>query len=410
MHRKPNRRGQWAAIFAILASALGVIGFGGAFAAAHAATTPLQVKLGTQVAGDGSSAVFNANGDIVLTVGTGTSTTGAWADITSAKGAALPTTEPSFKTDHYAAGSPRFVIELSNGHSLWGYPGLTLSGKTGPDAAGMAWAVNNGNTYTDYATAVTGATNGASGVTVTDAFIVADGDQAPGTADTVTDLQYNGQVLGGGVVTLTQPSDVSDVLGTAIVSVKLVATSTVSNPVITYAASGLPTGLTLKGDTISGTPTSTGTSLVTVTATDAYGDHASQSFKVDVTATAPTTTAPYVYGGSVVTVNNNRATVTWSDGGTWPNKSQCVEVWISGYGFGAWNPADPTNPGTSHVGFTCNNGNQAANLGYLSGLARNHTYALRIVPATGVYGNNHPIPGANVGYVDVFTSNLTLAS
>lgn len=120
---------------------------------------------------------------------------------------------------------------------------------------------------------------------------------------------------------------------------------------------------------------------------------------------APAVT-PYVYGGNVVTVNNNRATVGWSNGGDWPNKSQCVEVWISGYGFGAWNQMDPTNPGTSHVGFTCNNGDQTKNLGYLSGLAAGHTYALRIVPATGSYGagNNKPIPGANVGYVDVFTT------
>lgn len=120
----------------------------------------------------------------------------------------------------------------------------------------------------------------------------------------------------------------------------------------------------------------------------------------------PPAVTPYVYGGHVVTVNNNRATVAWSDGGDWPSKNQCVEVWISGYGFGQWNQADPTNPGTSHVGFTCNNGDQAANLGYLSGLAAGHTYALRIVPATGSYGpgNNHPIPGAHVGYVDVFTT------
>jgi hypothetical protein len=29
---------------------------------------------------------------------------------------------PSFTTDNYSAGSPRFYITLSDGKSLWGYP------------------------------------------------------------------------------------------------------------------------------------------------------------------------------------------------------------------------------------------------------------------------------------------------
>lgn len=115
---------------------------------------------------------------------------------------------------------------------------------------------------------------------------------------------------------------------------------------------------------------------------------------------------PYVYGGQVVNVNNNRATVTWHESARgWPDStSKCEEVWISGYGFGAWDPANPTDPGTSHVGFTCDHSGTDTNYGYLKGLAAGHTYALRIVPATGVYGSNHPIPGAHVAYVDVFTT------
>lgn len=115
---------------------------------------------------------------------------------------------------------------------------------------------------------------------------------------------------------------------------------------------------------------------------------------------------PYVYNGGVVSVTYNTGVVSWNESQMgWPDsKNKCEEVWISGYGFGAWNPADPTNPGTAHVGFTCEHDGSNYNQGYLRGLAKGHTYALRIVPATGVYGNNKPIPGAHVAYVDVFTT------
>ncbi len=106
-----------------------------------------------------------------------------------AQDAAAPGIEPSFTTDNYAAGSPRWVIELSNGKSLWGYPpNAHLNG------TGFGWTVDNGNTYTSYAAAVSAA---GAGATVTSAFIVADGDQAAGTHDTLTNVQYGGQILSG---------------------------------------------------------------------------------------------------------------------------------------------------------------------------------------------------------------------
>lgn len=97
---------------------------------------------------------------------------------------------------------------------------------------------------------------------------------------------------------------------------------------------------------------------------------------------------PFVYHGHVITVNNNSATVGWSDSAHgWPTASHCVEVQEFGYGF--------TKNGSPHVGFTCDHGNPAADVGYLRGLAAGHTYALRIQPATGTYGDNHPIPGTD---------------
>jgi hypothetical protein len=75
------------------------------------------------------------------------------------------------------------VIDLGNGHSLIGYP--APSGLNGSD---MAWAVDNGNTYTDYETAYHNAL--AYETTVKDAYVVEDADQTPGTADTITAFTY----------------------------------------------------------------------------------------------------------------------------------------------------------------------------------------------------------------------------
>jgi len=125
---------------------------------------------------------------------------------------------------------------------------------------------------------------------------------------------------------------------------------------------------------------------------------------------APPAPVPYVYGGHDVSVSYNSAVVGWNESvAGWPDsKNKCEEVWISGPGFGAWNPNNPTDPGSAHVGFTCDHSGTNTNLGYLRGLKKGgYLYALRVVPAVGTYGagNNHPIPGAKVGYVDVFTAS-----
>jgi hypothetical protein len=104
---------------------------------------------------------------------------------------------------------------------------------------------------------------------------------------------------------------------------------------------------------------------------------------------------PFVFGGHVITVNNNDATVGWSTSAAgWPNPaSKCVEVREFGYGF--------TVNGSPHVGFTC------AKVGYLSGMAAGHTYFLQVVPAVGTYASHHQIPGTDVhGGIDVVTTRV----
>ena len=162
---------------------------------ASAATSPAPVLATLSACGTGSSAVWSG-GNAVLTVGQGAAgTCGAPANATynpayaqevlQVKGGVVPATEPKFTTSNYASGSPRIVIDLGNGHSLFGYPGT--SGLNGTD---MAWAVDNGNTYTSYSTAYHKAL--AYETTVKDAYIVEDADQTPGTADTITAFTYGG--------------------------------------------------------------------------------------------------------------------------------------------------------------------------------------------------------------------------
>jgi ricin-type beta-trefoil lectin protein len=165
--------------------AAGAIVAGGTIPAlATTATTPLTVTL--KASADGAFASW-INGVLVLKPGSQTSSTYAEMDVNNPP-SAVPTSEPTFTTDYYTAGSPRWVIELNNGKSLVGYPA-----KSGLNGSDMAWGVGNGAPYTDYQTAYTNA--GASSTTVKDAFIVADGDQAEDVNDTLTGITYNGQTI-----------------------------------------------------------------------------------------------------------------------------------------------------------------------------------------------------------------------
>lgn len=117
---------------------------------------------------------------------------------------------------------------------------------------------------------------------------------------------------------------------------------------------------------------------------------------------APVNHAPYVYNGHRLTVSAHSATVGWSDSQFgWPAVTNgvlgnhCVMVFI--YGFDK--PA-----GQAHIGFTCDNGNPAGNVGYLRNLAAGHSVALFVQPAEGTYMNHHVIPGTSPkAHIEVVT-------
>ena len=153
-------------------------------AAAASATPP--PKLSFSSSSDGASAGWSRGNKspIQLTLG---SSSGSFAEITFERVAGTTVSslsEPSFTTDKYAAGSPRFYITLSDNHTLWGYP--SNAGLNGSD---MAWAIDNGNTYMSWASIQASSEGGA---TVTGAYVIADADQTAGTVDSITGLTFDG--------------------------------------------------------------------------------------------------------------------------------------------------------------------------------------------------------------------------
>jgi hypothetical protein len=83
----------------------------------------------------------------------------------------------------------------------------------------------------------------------------------------------------GNTVTVTNPGSQTGAVGTPITSVQIHATDSASNQTLTYAATGLPPGLSISSSgLISGTPTSGGNFTVNVSATDTTGAVGAASF------------------------------------------------------------------------------------------------------------------------------------
>jgi serine protease len=92
-------------------------------------------------------------------------------------------------------------------------------------------------------------------------------------------------------VTVTNPGSQTGTAGTAT-SLQIQASDSASGTPLTYSATGLPAGLGINSSSglISGTPTTPGTSNVTVTATDNTGAHGSASFSWAINPSGNTVT------------------------------------------------------------------------------------------------------------------------
>ena len=121
-------------------------------------------------------------------------------------------------------------------------------------------------------------TAGTSSVTVT----ARDGTGASGSATFTLDHHRRHRET----VTVTNPGSQHGTVGTAV-SLQISASDSAAGQTLTFTATGLPAGLTISSSgLISGTPTTAGTSSVTVTARDGTGASGSATFSWTITAAA----------------------------------------------------------------------------------------------------------------------------
>jgi hypothetical protein len=101
----------------------------------------------------------------------------------------------------------------------------------------------------------------------------------------------------GNTVTVTNPGSQTTTVGTAV-SLQVHASDSASGQTLTFSASGLPAGLSISSSSglISGTPTTAGTSSVTVTAKDTTGASGSASFTWTVSSSSGSCTAKQLLG------------------------------------------------------------------------------------------------------------------
>ena len=152
----------------------------------------------------------------------------------------------------------------------------------------------------------------------------------------------SGGTGGGGAVSVTNPGARTATVGTAT-SLQLAAGDTAGGS-LGWSATGLPAGLSLNAATglISGTPTTAGSSAVTVTATDSTGPSGSASFTWNVTTSGGGggCTATQLLGNPGFETGSAAPwTETHPSGGSLvshttaePARTGSYDAWLDGYG------------------------------------------------------------------------------
>ncbi|WP_232246753.1 putative Ig domain-containing protein [Kitasatospora mediocidica] len=147
-----------------------------------------------------------------------------------------------------------------------------------------------------------------------------------------------GSTAPGNGVTVSNPGKQIATVGTAA-SLQITAVDSTPGQTVSYRASGLPAGLAISATgLISGTPTTAGTSNVTVTATDRAGTTGTAAFTWTVSSATSQCTAGQLLGDqgfengansapwkSTPGVLNNQMTAQPSHSGSW-------DAWLDGYG------------------------------------------------------------------------------
>jgi hypothetical protein len=309
----------------------------------------------------GSSTVVGAVGSPI-----GGSHAIAFSD--TATGLTGPITWTSVETNF-----PGFSFSLSSGV-------LTITAPT------VVSSLNPSALPTITATATDGTAVARDTLTVTAGTVIVGGANA-GKVDTLT--------IGQSVDTVTLHGATDNSAGT-------VDFTTTPGGVGTTLGNG-PSGTQLAAGILSSTNAVPGTyHNVTVTAKDSGGATAVDTFSLLVKGFPVRPTVAHLSQGHVISVSNNDATIGWTykDYGT---LKECATTQTFGFGF--------SDSGSPHIGFTCFNATKAQDLpsgdvGYWSGLAANHNYDIKLIPAErdAVTGVITDIPGAPVGWIHILTT------
>jgi hypothetical protein len=234
------------------------------------------------------------------------------------------------------------VYDTSNGNGGWNEVGGT-SASSPMLAAMFALAGSPGTTPADdiythtsnFFDVTTGNDGSCSPAYLCTAQTGYDGPTGIGTPNGIAGLATGASA--GNTVTVTSPGNQTGTVGTAV-SLQIGATDSASGQTLSFTASGLPAGLSISSSgRISGTPTTAGTSSVTVTATDTTGAHGSASFSWVITNAGGCSNHTQLLGNpgfetgsaapwttTAAVINPNGAGET-SHSGTW-------YAWLDGYG------------------------------------------------------------------------------
>ncbi|MBO0847785.1 MAG: putative Ig domain-containing protein, partial [Nocardioides sp.] len=163
-----------------------------------------------------------------------------------------------------------------------------------------------------------------------------DGPTGLGTPNGAT--AFGSGSTGGNTVTVTNPGNQTSTVGTAV-SLQIHASDSASGQTLTYSASGLPAGLSINASSglISGTPTTAGTSNVTVTAKDTTNASGSASFTWTVNPVGGGCSSP---GNKVVNGGFESGTAPWTtttgvrqaNGSGESAHTGSYFAWLDGYG------------------------------------------------------------------------------
>ncbi|MFG3019716.1 M4 family metallopeptidase [Streptomyces sp. NPDC048254] len=246
---------------------------------------------------------------------------------------------------HYSSGPANHMFYLlSEGSGTKTINGVTYNSPTsdGVAVAGIGRAAALQIWYKALTTYMTSSTNYAAARTAAlnaaTALYGASSTQYAGVANAFAGINVGSHVTPPtSGVTVTNPGSQSSTVGTAV-SLQVSASSTNSGS-LTYAATGLPTGLSISSSTgaITGTPTTAGTYSTTVTVTDSTGATGTASFTWTVSSSGGggSCTATQLLGNAGFESGNTTWTAT---SGVITNDTDqaahagSYKAWLDGYG------------------------------------------------------------------------------